>query len=109
MKSIQVYDPPMGCSAGGSGPHIDVDRMNFVALLAQFRPLGIPIVRYNLMHEPEAFAQNAVVKALMIKEGVEGLPVIFCDGAVRLTGRYPTPEERAEWFHAAFTHEGGAA
>lgn len=109
MKSIQVYDPPMGCSADTSGKRIDLDRMNFVALLVQLREQGIPIVRYNLIHEPEAFAQNAAVKALMIKEGVEGLPVIFWDGDVRLTGRYPTHNERVEWFRAALTPEGEAA
>jgi hypothetical protein len=48
-----------------------------------------------------AFVQNAAVKALLDREGVEVLPVIFWDGEVRMKGRYPTSEERPAWFRAA--------
>jgi hypothetical protein len=99
----------MGCSASSSDNVIDPDRMNFLALLAQLRAQRIKIERYNLVHEPVAFAQNEAVKALMSKEGIEGLPVIFWDGAVHLTGRYPTQEERAEWVRAACTQESADA
>jgi hypothetical protein len=56
-----------------------------------------------------AFVQNPAVKALLDKEGVEVLPLIFWDGEVHLKGRYPTHEERPAWFVAALAHEGVAS
>jgi hypothetical protein len=109
MKSIQVYDPPMCCPTGICGTDIDPDLVNFAAMLAQFRAAGIQIDRYNLAQQPMAFAQNAAVKALMMEVGTEVLPVIFWDGKVQLTGRYPNSDERPAWFRAAFKHEGEAA
>ncbi len=106
MKSIQVYDPPMCCPTGICGTDIDPDLVNFAAMLAQVRTAGIQIDRYNLAQQPMAFAQNSAVKALMIEVGTEVLPVIFWDGKVQLTGRYPTKDERVGWFQAAFKHEG---
>jgi hypothetical protein len=105
MKSIQVYDPPMCCATGICGTEIDPDLVNFAAMLAQFHTAGIKIERYNLGQQPMGFAQNAAVKALMMAEGTEVLPVIFWDGVLKLKGRYPTKAERPEWFQAAFPHE----
>jgi hypothetical protein len=101
MRTIQVYDPPMCCSTGICGPDIDPDLVNFAAMLSQLGTHGIKVERYNLGQQPMAFVQNAAVKALLDKEGVEVLPVIFWDGEVHLKGRYPTPEERPEWFRLA--------
>jgi Arsenical resistance operon protein ArsD len=101
MKTIQVYDPPMCCSTGICGPDIDPDLVNFAAMLSQLGGHGIKIERYNLGQQPMAFVQNTAVKALLDKEGVEVLPLIFWDGEVRLKGRYPTKEERPEWFRLA--------
>ncbi len=109
MKTIQVYDPPMCCSTGICGTDIDPDLVNFAAMLAQFHTVGIQIDRYNLAQQPMAFAQNAAVKALMMEVGTEVLPIIFWDGKVQLTGRYPNKDERPAWFRAAFKHEGEAA
>lgn len=108
MKNIQVYDPPMCCSTSTGGMHIDPDRLNFVTLLAQLRAQGIRSERYNLTLDPTAFAQNAAVKSLMDKEGISGLPVIFWDDAIRLTGRYPTQDERTGWLRTAVAHESAA-
>jgi hypothetical protein len=109
MKNIQVYDPPMCCSTGICGTDIDPDLVNFAAMLAQFRTGGVHVERFNLSQQPMAFAQNETVKALMISEGTDVLPVILWDGNVHLKGRYPTKDERPEWFRAAFTHEEAAA
>jgi hypothetical protein len=48
------------------------------------------------------------VKALLDKEGVEVLPVIFWDGEVHLKGRYPTKDERPHWFRVALGKEEAA-
>ena len=97
MKTIQVYDPPMCCSTGICGTDINPDLVSFAAMLAQLAQHGIRIERYNLGQSPMAFVQNPVVKALLEKEGTEGLPLIFWDGEVKLKGRYPDQMERPGW------------
>jgi hypothetical protein len=109
MKTIQIYDPPMCCSTGICGPAVDPDLVNFAGMLAQLGPHGVKIERYNLAQQPMAFVENAVVKALLEKEGAAALPLIFWDGEVHLKGRYPTKDERAAWFQAALEKEGVAS
>ena len=99
----------MGCSVGPYGTGIDPDRIHFVGVLAELRTRGIKIERYNLSQQPAAFAENPVVKALMVQMDTEVLPVILWDGKIQLTGRYPTQEERHEWFHAACTRRAAVA
>ena len=94
MKTIQVYDPPMCCPTGLCGTEIDPALVNFAALLTQLGQKGVKVERYNLGQQPMAFVQNAEVKALLDKEGVEVLPLIFVDGQVRVKGRYLTDTER---------------
>jgi len=105
MKTIQVYDPPMCCSTGICGTDVNPDLVSFAAMLAQLGQHGIHIERYNLAQTPMAFVQNPTVKALLEKEGVEGLPLIFQDGQVCLQGRYPTRTERPDWIRAAHATE----
>jgi hypothetical protein len=105
MKTIQVYDPAMCCSTGICGTDVNPDLVSFAAMLAQLGNHGIQIERYNLGKQPIAFVKNPVVKALLEKEGAEGLPLIFWDGEVELKGRYPTKEERPDWIRAALGKE----
>jgi len=105
MKTIQVYDPPMCCSTGICGTDIDPDLVNFAAMLSQLGTSGVAVERYNLGQQPLAFVQNPAVKALLDKEGMEVLPLVFWDGEVHLKGRYPTQEERPMWFRAALGQE----
>ena len=94
MKTIQVYDPPMCCSTGLCGNDIDPALVSFAALLTQLSQKGVKVERYNLGQQPMAFVQNPVVKALLDKEGMAVLPMIFVDGNVHLKGRYLTDTER---------------
>ena len=105
MKTIQVYDPPMCCSTGICGSGVDLDLVSFAAMLAQLGRHGIHIERYNLAQTPIAFVKNPTVKALLEKEGTEGLPLIFWDDEVYLKGRYPTKTERPDWIRAAHANE----
>ena len=109
MKTIQVYDPPMCCSTGICGTDIDPDLVSFAAMLAQLGQHGIHIERFNLGRQPMAYARNPTVKALLEKEGVEGLPLIFWDDEVHLKGRYPTKAERPDWIRAALGNEESAS
>ena len=94
MKTIQIYDPPMCCSTGLCGNDIDPALVSFAALLTQMSQKGVTVERYNLGQQPMAFVQNSAVKALLDKEGVDVLPLIFVDGTVHLKGRYLTDTER---------------
>ena len=105
MNTIQVYDPPMCCSTGICGTDIDPDLVNFAAMLSQLGTQGIQIERYNLGQQPLAFVQNPSVKALLDKEGMDVLPLVFWDGEVHLKGRYPTKDERPAWFRSAVGKE----
>ncbi len=91
----------MCCSTGLCGTDIDPALVSFAALLKQLAEAGVKVERYNLGQQPLAFVQNPAVKALLDREGVEALPVIFQDDAVQLKGRYPTDAERADWLGAA--------
>lgn len=94
MKTVQVYDPPMCCSTGLCGTEIDPTLVSFAALLTQLRQKGVKVERYNLGQQPMAFVENAIVKALLDKEGVTSLPLILVDGEVGMKGHYPSVEER---------------
>jgi hypothetical protein len=95
VKTIQVYDPPMCCSTGLCGTDIDPALVSFAALLGQVCQQGGKVERYNLGQQPMAFVQNPTVKALLDREGMGVLPLIFVGGEVHLKGRYPTEAERA--------------
>lgn len=101
MKTIQIYDPPMCCSTGLCGTEIDPALVSFAALLTQLSQKGVKVERYNLGQQPMAFVQNPAVKALLDKEGVAALPLIFMDGEEFLKGRYLTDAEREALSRAA--------
>lgn len=101
MKSIIVYDPAMCCSSGVCGPDVDPLLPRFAGMLAQIKDRGVTVERYNLAQQPMAFAQNQEVRALLEKEGVETLPLIYVDGVLEMKGRYPETEERGAFIKRA--------
>jgi hypothetical protein len=109
MKTIQVYDPPMCCSTGICGTDIDPDLVNFAAMLSQLGTQGIKVERFNLGQQPMAFVQNPAVKALLDKEGVEVLPLIFFGTEVYMKGRYPNHDERPAFVQAVMSSSEEAA
>ncbi len=94
--NIEIYDPAMCCSTGLCGPAIDpvLVRMND-ALLA-LKKQGVEIERFNLAQQTQAFMMNKTVAGLLHKNGKKILPVIFVNGEVFMTGRYPSYEELCE-------------
>ena len=97
MKKIQVYDPALCCSTGVCGVEVDQALVSFAADIEWARQHGAEIERFNLAQQPLAFADNAAVRDLLERSGQEGLPLLLVDGAVALTGRYPTRSELADW------------
>lgn len=96
MKQIEIFDPPMCCSTGVCGPSVDPVLPRFVADLHWLANLGVSVTRYNLAQEPQAFAANSVVKAVLTSDGNECLPLILVDGKIASRGTYPDRKRLAE-------------
>lgn len=93
-KMLRVYDPAMCCSTGVCGPSVDPALARFAGALNELanRP-GLSIERFNLGQQPQAFAQDTEVRALLADGGEQRLPFIFIDGRLCFQGRYPAREE----------------
>jgi len=97
MASIQVYEPALCCNTGVCGPDPDQALVQFTADLAATKQLGGDVARHNLANDPFAFTQAEPVAAFMKAAGSDGLPLTTVDGAVVLTGRYPSRDELARY------------
>src|SRR5512141_1222418 len=97
MKKLQVFDPALCCSTGVCGVDVDQALVGFAADVDWAKQNGAQIERFNLAQQPLAFAENATVKAFLESAGQEGLPLFLVDGAVVLSGRYPSRDELVKW------------
>lgn len=97
MKSIQVFDPALCCSTGVCGVDVDQSLVSFSADVDWVRGQGAKVERFNLAQQPMAFAEHAAVKAALEQRGEAALPLLLLDGAVFLSGRYPTRDELSQW------------
>lgn len=97
MTTIQVFDPALCCSSGVCGADVDQALVTFSADAEWARQNGANIERFNLAQQPLAFADNQLVREVLVRSGQDALPVILADGRPVLTGRYPTRSELAEW------------
>ncbi len=97
MKKIKVFDPALCCSTGVCGVDVNEDLIRFAADVDWIKVNGVSVERFNLAHQPLAFAENPLVKTFLERSGQEGLPLILLDDEVILSGRYPTRAELAKW------------
>ena len=97
MTRIQVFDPPLCCSTGVCGPEVDQRLVTFAADAAWAVRAGVTLERFNLAHQPMAFAEQPAVREVLEGAGPEALPLVLVDDAIALRGRYPTRAELAEW------------
>jgi len=97
MTVIQVFDPALCCSTGVCGVDVDQQLVDFSADVDWAKQNGVQIERFNLAQQPMAFAENAVVKSFLEHSGAEALPVVLVDGAMVLSGRYPSRDELVQW------------
>ncbi len=93
MTEIAVYDPPMCCSSGVCGPDADETLVQFAAQLEWAGKNGVSVKRFNLGHNPDAFATNATVRELLQSEGMSCLPLVIADNEVLTKGGYPNARE----------------
>lgn len=97
MKTIEIFDPAMCCPTGLCGPNINPNLMRIAAVVQFLQKQGVNIKRHNLRDEPQVYVSNTVVNEYLQKRGAEGLPVVLVDGAVAVSGQYPTNEQLTEW------------
>jgi hypothetical protein len=95
MATLNVYDPAQCCSTGVCGPDGVDELAQFAANLEWLKQRGVAVSRFNLGHQPEAFAGNAMVRGVLTSEGVGSLPLIVADGQIVSKGRYPSRDELA--------------
>ena len=94
--TLKVYDPPMCCSTGVCGTNVSDELVEFAGLLKKAEEHGIEVQRFNLAQEPQAFAENSAVRQSMAELGQDGLPLVFVDDELKVSGRYPDRKELAE-------------
>jgi len=96
MTTLTIFDPAMCCSTGICGAEIDQKLVDFAGDLDWLKSQGIDVKRINLSQEPALFAENDLVKSVLEKSGVEGLPVIIAGDAMMSSGLYPARNTLAE-------------
>jgi hypothetical protein len=92
---IEIYDPAMCCSTGVCGPSVDPELVRIQEVLRQVQKHvpDVPVHRYSLSSDPQAFVSNAAVAELLKSEGPECLPLVYVDGMLVCKGCYPTNEQ----------------
>jgi hypothetical protein len=96
MSTVEIYEPPVGCGVGSCGPEGEEELERFNSALKLLEERGVTVSRYNLGHEPEAFARNPVVKAAVKEHGIAVLPLVFGNDEVVCERRYPSSVELTE-------------
>ena len=97
MKTLQIFDPAMCCSTGVCLPSVDQRLVNLAADVAFLKTQGVEVERFNLGHQPAAFAKNPLVLSEMGLEA-ENLPLFLVGGVVKAKGAYPDRQQLVTWF-----------
>lgn len=95
MTQIDVFDPPMCCSSGVCGPHVDPLLAAFAADVDWLGTQGVTVTRHNLAQEPHAFVSNPLVQQTLQREGDACLPLVLVNGEIAARGAYPRRDELA--------------
>jgi hypothetical protein len=85
----------MCCSSGVCGPDGVDELAQFASTLDWLKQNGVSVSRFNLGHQPEAFAGNPMIRGVIASDGIACLPLVVSDGKILSKGRYPRREELA--------------
>ncbi len=96
MKTMQIFEPAMCCDTGLCGVGVDPELLRISTVLNSLNKNGVTVERFNLSNSPQVFVTNKVVNDFLKTKGVDELPLIVLDGAIIITGRYPTNDEFIE-------------
>lgn len=108
MSALNIYDPAQCCSSGVCGPDGVDELAQFAATLEWLKQRGIAVSRFNLGHQPEAFAGDPMIRGTMKHDGIGCLPLIVADGKIVSKGRYPGRDELAAQLGLVATAEATA-
>ena len=100
---LRIFEPPMCCPTGLCGPRMNGDLVQFAGALKRAAAQGIVVERWNLAQQPQAFAENRQVRESLSILGQNGLPFIYVNEKLKLSGRYPTEKELFVWLGIAET------
>ncbi len=93
MKKMIIFDPAMCCSTGVCGPSVNPELLRVSTILNNLNSNGILVERYNLTNNPQIFVDNKTINELLMKNGVDVLPVTMVDGKIVKISSYPTNDE----------------
>lgn len=96
VPHIKVFDSALCCATGVCGPDADDELAQFAATLDWAKKNGANVDRFNLSHQPGAFADDAAVKGLLESDGIECLPLVYVDEDLLSKGSYPSRPILAE-------------
>jgi hypothetical protein len=82
---------------------VDQTLARFAADLEWLKSRGVKVERFNLAHQPEAFAKAADVLAQVTTGGVNCLPLVRVNGRIVERAAYPSREALAKWCDVAAT------
>ena len=87
---VEVFDPPMCCPTGLCGPTLDQTLLDVNEMVLALTTEGIPVARYQMTSQPQAFLNNAEVIRLVRERELAALPITVVRGKVIKVGEYPT-------------------
>jgi Arsenical resistance operon protein ArsD len=93
MKKMIIFDPAMCCSTGVCGPSVNPELLRVSTIINNLNSKGILVERYNLTSNPQIFVDNKTINEVLMKNGVDVLPVTMVDGEIVKVGDYPTNDE----------------
>jgi Arsenical resistance operon protein ArsD len=93
MKKMIIFDPAMCCSTGVCGPSVNPELLRVSTVINNLSNKGILVERYNLTSNPQIFVDNKTINEILMKQGVDVLPVTMVDGKIVKMGKYPTNDE----------------
>ena len=93
MKTMQIFEPAMCCPTGLCGVKVNPELLRVSTVLDTLKRNGVTVKRFNLSNAPREFVNNKTVDAYVREFGPKGLPVVLVDGAIVITGRYPSNKE----------------
>lgn len=108
MATVQIFDPAMCCSTGVCGTDVDPTLSRFAADVEWLTGQGVQVDRATLSQEPGKFVENVAVRDAMQDTGVDALPAVLVDGALKSIGAYPSREQLAAWAGVSATEQPAA-
>ena len=91
--TVELFDPPMCCPTGVCGPTLDQTRLDVNEMILALQSQGVPVARYQMTGNPNAFLRNEDVMRLVRERQMDALPITVVNSKVIKIGAYPTLDE----------------